>query len=88
MSEEQERREYLRIKKQESRARAKKKLREMDPSAPDQMTLTLSTGTKAIIKHAAKKEGISASSWIERLVLRQTRTVRSAKEAMPGLFTD
>jgi hypothetical protein len=50
--------------------------------------LTLSTGTKAIIKHAAKKEGISASAWIERLVMRQTRAVKSAKEAMPGLFGD
>jgi hypothetical protein len=50
--------------------------------------LTLSTGAKAIIKHAAKKEGISASAWIERLVMRQTRAVKSAHEAMPGLFGD
>jgi RecJ-like exonuclease len=48
--------------------------------------LTLSTGAKAIIRHAAKKEGISASAWIERLVMRQTRAVKSAHEAMPGLF--
>jgi siderophore synthetase component len=86
MSTESERREYLRIKKRESRLRAKKQRYKMDPTASDQMTLTLSTGAKAIIKHAAKKEGISASAWIERLVMRQTRAVKSAHEAMPGLF--
>ena len=88
MGEESERREYLRIKKRESRLRAKKQRHKMDPTASDQMTLTLSTGAKAIIKHAAKKEGISASAWIERLVMRQSMAVKSAKEAMPGLFSD
>jgi hypothetical protein len=35
---------------------------------------------------AVELVGISASAWIERLVMRQTRAVKSAKEAMPGLF--
>jgi siderophore synthetase component len=88
VNKESEKREYLRIKKRESRLRAKKLRHKMDHTAPDQMTLTLSTGAKAIIKHAANKEGISASAWIERLVMRQTRAVKSAHEAMPGLFGD
>jgi hypothetical protein len=83
-----DRREYLRKKKRESRVRAREQRRQLDPSAPDQITLTLSTGAKAIIKHAAEKESMSASAWIERLVMRQTRAVKSAKEAMAGLFRD
>jgi hypothetical protein len=50
--------------------------------------LTLSIGAKAIIQHAAKKDGVSASARIERLVMRQTRAVKSAKADMPGLFGD
>jgi hypothetical protein len=58
----------------------------LDPTAPDQITLTLSTGAKAIIKHAAKKDGISASEWIERLVMNQIHVVQAAYKDIPGLF--
>ena len=81
-----QRREYLRTKKRESRLRAQQRRRMLDPSAPDQMTLTLSTGAKAIIKHAAKAEGISASEWIERLVMAKTSVVKAAQKDLPGLF--
>jgi ribosome-binding protein aMBF1 (putative translation factor) len=81
-----QRREYLRKKKRESRLRAQQKRRTLDPTAPDQITLTLSTGAKAIIKHAAKKDGISASEWIERLVMNQSTVVQAAYKDMPSLF--
>ncbi|MCG7988206.1 MAG: hypothetical protein JAZ20_10780 [Candidatus Thiodiazotropha weberae] len=81
-----QKREYLRSKKRESRLRAQQKRRMLDPTAPDQITLTLSTGAKAIIKHAAKKDGISASEWIERLVMNQKPVLQAAYKDMPSLF--
>lgn len=89
-----DRREYLRQKKAESRARAKKLARSStarrDGRAAEvtaQLSLTVSTGAKAILQELARGQGVSMSALVEDMITHHPRAT-AIRRSLPGLFPD
>jgi hypothetical protein len=87
-----DRREYLRQKKAESRARAQKLVRSrtarQDGRAAEvttQLSLTVSTGAKAILSALSAEQGASMSAIIESLIISHPRAA-AVRRSLPGLF--
>lgn len=89
-----DRREYLREKKAESRARARKLVRSrtarQDGRAAEvtaQLSLTVSTGAKAILSALATEQGASMSAIVESLIINHPRA-SAIRRGLPGLFPE
>lgn len=81
-----ERREQLRLAKQAQRKRDKNARRKMNPEAGAQLTLTLSSGDKAILAELVTMgEGSSMSEILVNLLHKHPK-YRQAKARLPGLF--